>query len=309
MYKYTVIDAHCDTLRVISERGEGLHSNSGMVSGEMLSKYCRYVQVFATWVDEKCGDTFGQALRLADKFREEIDKCGFVHIKDSKALNEVIKNGKIGAILSLEDGVALGGEIKRLYELYNLGFRLITLTWNGVNEIACGAFSGERGGLTDFGRKVVREMNRLGMVVDLSHISEEGFWDVLALSAKPVVASHSNAKAICNHSRNLTDDQIVALIKSRGVIGLSVYPDFLGGRDSNIISVIRHVEHILSLGGEGSVGIGTDFDGIKICASGIENAGKLYRLFDEMQKIGYSDELIDKVSYKNFLRLFSECLI
>lgn len=280
-----------------------------MVSGEMLAKYRGYVQVFAAWVDEESGDTFSQALNLADKFREEIDKCGFTHIKDSKTLNEVIQNEKIGAILSLEDGAAIGGKIERLYALYNLGFRLITLTWNGVNEIACGVLGNKCGGLTNFGRQVVREMNRLGIVVDLSHISEEGFWDVLALTDKPVIVSHSNSKSLCFNPRNLTDDQVFAIIQSRGVMGISVYSDFLeDSGKADIVSVIRHVEHVLSLGGENNIGIGTDFDGIKKCAKELENAGTLYKIFDEMKRLNYSDELINKISHKNLLRLFTECL-
>lgn len=306
---YKIFDAHCDTLTELLEKNETLSENSGMVRLDMLKGYSGFVQVFAAWIDAEKGNPLLNAIELADKFYEETENNGICVIKDAKTLEETVAKGGIGAILAIEDGIALCGSLRVLNMLYRLGFRLITLTWNGENELGCGAVASSGDGLTDFGKKAVLKMNELGMVVDCSHLSERGFWDLAEISKKPFLASHSNAKRICDHPRNLTDEQIITLIKTGGVMGINLYPEFLNGTQNACVKdVIRHIEHVLSLGGENSLGIGTDFDGIPTTPEGIENTAKLHVLFDEMRKIGYSEDLIEKITYKNFTKVFSECL-
>ncbi len=306
---YKIFDAHCDTLNELLTKDETLEKNTGMISTKMMKGYNGYIQVFAAWINRKIPNPLLQAIERADKFYEETKRSGITAIKDKKTLKDVVESSRLGAILAIEDGAALCGSIRVLNMLYSLGFRLITLTWNGMNELGSGAVGGNGGGLSEFGREVIKKMNELGMVIDVSHISEKAFWDTLELSQKPVIASHSNAKAVCDHKRNLSDEQIKALINSGGAMGINLYTDFLNDtKNSKIKDVLNHIEHVLSLGGENALGIGTDFDGISAAAEGLENAEKLYKLFDEMKKIGYSDELIEKITYKNFTRIFMECL-
>ncbi len=306
---YKIFDAHCDTLYELLEKGETLESSTGMIRGDMLESYAGYVQVFAAWINTEKGNPLMQAVELADVFHAETKRNGLVPILEGETLSRVLQNGEIGAILALEDGRALCGSIRYLRMLYKLGFRLITLTWNGENELGQGAVGSAGKGLTSFGKAVVSEMNRLGMVVDVSHLSEKGFWDVLETTKKPIVASHSNAKAICKHPRNLTDDQIRALIHFDGCMGINFFTEFLTGTEEAVIpDVIRHIEHILSLGGENNLGLGTDFDGITTAPKGLENAGKLSALFDTLSRLGYSDELLKKIAYKNFAEVFKKCL-
>ena len=306
---YKIFDAHCDTLSELLQKGESLKENTGMVNTEMLKKYNGFVQVFAAWIDEKKENPLKQALELNDKFYEETNANKITVIKDKKTLDDVIGKNQTGAILAIEDGRAICGSLRVLNVLHTLGFRLITLTWNGENELGHGAIGSNGGGLTDFGKDVVRKMNELGMVVDISHLSEKGFWDVIEISKKPIIASHSNAKAVCGHPRNLTDEQIKALIKTGGAMGINIYPEFLNNtNEAEVKDVICHIEHILSLGGEDILGIGTDFDGVPCVPKNLENTGSLYNLFEEMKKIGYTEELIEKITYKNMVRVFSECL-
>lgn len=306
---FKVFDAHCDTLTLLLKNGEALADNPGMVSLKMLRKYRGYIQLFAAYVNQKAGNPLAQAIRVADKFHNEIPQNGFTVIEDAETLRSVTDNDGYGAILTLEDGVALCGDLGILNMLYKLGFRAITLTWNGSNELGEGAVGSDGGGLTDFGKSVVRRMNELGMVVDVSHLSEKGFWDVAEISEKPFIASHSNAKSVCDHARNLTDDQLREIIKCKGAVGINLYAGFLNGTyDATAADAIKHIEHILALGGEDILGIGTDYDGMRFPPKDLENAEKLHKLFDELQKLGYSDELIGKITHKNFERVFAECL-
>ncbi len=304
-----IFDAHCDTLSILADRNQSTLNSATMVRRDMMDSYEGYIQVFAAFVSPEEHNPLKRAICLSDKFYEEVKNGDFQVITSAKILDDVIKNSKRGAILSIENGNALCGSIEVLNMLYRVGFRAVTLTWNGSNELGYGAVDSEGKGLTDFGKIVVKRMNELGMVIDVSHLSEKGFWDVAMLSTKPFMASHSNASALCNHPRNLSDSQIKALIEKRGVIGINLYPMFLTGTDkADLSDVIRHIEHILALGGEDSLGIGTDFDGISCTPSGLEDASCLYKIFDELSKRGYSTETIQKISYRNFVRLFSKCL-
>ncbi len=302
-----IFDAHCDTLCELLEKDESLENSSGMVSAPMMREYKSYIQVFSAWVDGK--NPLMQAIMLCDKFITETKNSSIKIIDSKDTLRDISANGGYGAILSLENGSALCGNIEMVNTLYRLGFRLITLTWNGSNELGFGAVDSIGDGLTPFGIEVVKRMNSLGMIVDVSHLSEKGFWDVCKYSTMPFVASHSNAKAICNHPRNLSDEQINEIISRNGVIGINLYDSFLSDDGSaDINQVISHIEHIMSLGGENSIGIGTDFDGVPKCAKGLENVSCLTKLANELCTLGYTEEQIDKIMYSNFERLFMECL-
>ncbi len=301
---YTVFDAHADTLTKLSEK-ESLENFGGMINAKMLRTFPGYVQVFAAYIDEKYKNPLARAMEIADIFHRETAKCGIVPIFDGGTLSRTIEEGGVGAILSMEDGRGLCGSLSVLRMLYRLGFRLITLTWNGENELGQGAVGSEGKGLTPFGKEAVSEMNRLGMAVDVSHLSEGGFWDTLEISKKPIIASHSNAKAVFHHPRNLSDEQIHALIHSGGGIGINFYTVFLNGTNkADINDVIRHIEHILSLGGEDALGIGSDFDGIPSAPDGLGTARGIHTLFDTLSRLGYTEELIEKIAFKNFARIF-----
>ena len=213
-----------------------------------------------------------------------------------------IDDGKCGAILAIEDARALCGSLAVLRMYYELGVRAVTLAWNDDNDVADGALSTRGAGLTDFGKRVVQEMNRLHMIVDVSHIAPKGFWDVVSVSGAPIMASHSNCDAVCAHKRNLDDAQIRALIEKQGFIGVNLYPVFLSEDGvADMKTFLAHTEHILSLGGEDIIGLGSDFDGVSALPSGICGAKDYAGLFDEMAKIGYSDALIDKITHANMI--------
>lgn len=309
-----VVDAHCDTITTIMDTKETLLENKGHIDLKRLLRYDGFVQFFAAFISPSHAKMGGlcRALNIIDRLYHEIE-LNSDNIMLCCNYNDIMKatsHGKVAAVLTIEGGDALEGSISALRILYKLGVRAITLTWNHRNQIADGvADSVTGGGLTPFGIEVVDEMNRLGMLIDVSHLSEGGFWDVLKHTNYPVIASHSNAKKICGHRRNLTDQQLMALKNNGGVTGINLYPDFLNdGGKASLLDVIKHIEHIVSLTGENTIGLGADFDGIDSTPEGLEGVETLDKIFNELLKLNYSQQLVDKIAGKNFLRVIERVL-
>ncbi len=165
-----------------------------------------------------------------------------------------------------------------------------------------------KGGLSQFGVEVVEELNRLGMIVDVSHLSDAGFWDVMEISKDPVVASHSNARAVCAHPRNMTDDMIRALAERGGVMGMNFAPDFVHKKKPSVETLVDHIDHIVDLVGPEHVGLGSDFDGIPDTPKGLEDASKMPAITEELVKREYSEDYIRLILGGNHLRLLKEVI-
>lgn len=328
-----VADMHCDTISEIyyaqSEgRNENLTRNHLHVDVEKMLKGDYLVQNFAMFVNvKKHEDPYEYCLSLIDLFYKELEENA-----DNIALalnyQDIFKNhkgGKISALLTVEEGGVVKGNLLNLRNLYRLGVRMITLTWNYENGIGFPNFKLIEGqmpdfhtpettnGLTEFGLEYIREMERLGMIIDVSHMSDKGFWQVLQNTTKPFVASHSNARAKCNHSRNLTDDMIKQLAERGGVVGVNYCPAFLREEDDGkteagtIASVVDNILHIFSAGGYECVGLGSDFDGIPTHKE-LRDASYLPLLEDALKKAGMRQQEIEAVFYKNVLRLYKDVL-
>lgn len=255
-------------------------------------------------------------LSLLDKYKQELKALQEKGIDVLPVLTKAdaadVLNHKAATLLAIEEGGAIDGSLEALRMLYELGVRAITLTWSNRNDIADGVneeCSG--GGLTTFGRQVVAEMNRLGMLVDVSHIATAGFWDVIETSTKPIIATHSNAKTLCSHPRNLNDDQIKAINANDGLIGITFAGQFLEEDYNNacIDSVYRHIDYMLNLlGNDDHVGFGSDFDGISHPPYNIHGVQDYKPLVEYLQSKNYSDSTIEKITHKNVLNLLSKVL-
>ena len=229
--------------------------------------------------------------------------------------DDVIKNyagGKMSAILTIEEGGILNNNMNRLCELYKQGVRLMTLTWNHENCIGYPNSKDElimQKGLKPFGIEVIEKMNQLGMIIDVSHLSDGGFWDVLKHSKKPVVASHSNARSLCNHPRNLSDEMIKALADRGGIAGINLYPYFIkkNGK-ATVDDIAAHVWHMYQTGGEDFVAIGTDFDGFDEGELEIVDIGEMGKLYDAVKKRGFSERQMEKFWSGNAMRVINEVL-
>ncbi|NLJ40648.1 MAG: membrane dipeptidase [Clostridiales bacterium] len=305
-----IADGHCDTLTHLLDRPCTIEDQRNHINIYRLKKGDVRLQFFAAWIGprQKYGPPLQRGLRLIDSFGSMISDYSdaFLPILSYSDIKSLGKN-QIGALLTVEGGAILEGELANLRILYNLGVRLMTLTWNHRNEICDGIMETKsQSGLSDFGSLVVKEMNRLHMIIDVSHISTKGFWDVLEISKAPIIASHSNAKSICAHPRNLDDDQILALASTEGLIGINFFPNFLSENKAGIVDIIRHIEYIAGLGGIDTVGFGSDFDGIERLPEGIEGPQDYDKIIDELLRLNYTETDIKKICSGNFVRIIKE---
>ncbi len=307
-----IFDAHCDTITKIMEMNSNLHINNCHIDLQRMKRLGSFVQTFAAFIDPVYSPAYAmkRAMQIIDRFYNELDiyKDDIMLCRNYNDITKALSQGKIAAMLSIEGGEALQGDLGALRNFYRLGVRSICLTWNYRNEIADGVKDADTGGgLTPFGRKLIREMNQLNMLVDLSHISERGFWDVIETTSKPIIVSHSNARKICSHPRNLFDEQITAVAKNGGVIGINLYPEFLNNDGkATIKDVIKHIEHIVSLAGPDHIGLGADFDGIEKTPDDICGVENINIIFEHLGKLNYSDEIIEKLAGENFIRLIKD---
>ncbi len=305
--KYPIFDGHCDTMSEMYNRKEVFEKNSFHIDAGRMKRYDKYAQIFAAFVDKKRMKTspYEHILNMLDFFKQEALKNDISVALSSSDIEKL----KQSAILAIEGGEAAEGSLEKLEGLYEKGVRLMTLTWNYRNEICDGIDEKDGRGLTEFGKQTVKKMNELGMVVDVSHISEQGFWDTVSVCVKPFVASHSAVKAICNHRRNLTDEQIKEIISLNGVIGINFYPLFLDNFGKcKAERILEHMEYILELGGENNVGLGSDFDGINSLPEEIKGIESMDYLISLMEKRGYGEKIIQKITFENFLRIFESNL-
>lgn len=307
----SLVDAHCDTLTEIFLKKEELIKNSGHISIEKLLKFDTPVQFFAIWLKKEYYDrAFSNTLKIIDFFYEQVYKYNDL-INSAFNYDDIVSNKesrRISAILAIEGGEALEGKISNVEIFYELGVRSITLTWNYKNHLGDGVGVLDGHGLTDFGKEVVRKMNQFGMIVDVSHLNEKGFWDVYDISKKPFIASHSNAKSICDNKRNLNDEQIKAIAEKNGVIGINLYKDFVKEKgNANIDNVLFHIDHIVNLVGENHIGFGCDFDGIDKGVDGIDNVTDIMKIYD-LLNLSYGKKIAIKIMSGNFLRVIKDVL-
>ncbi|MBE7039894.1 MAG: membrane dipeptidase [Ruminococcaceae bacterium] len=304
-----ICDLHCDLPSRVAD-GVKIKSNNAHWAEDKLKEGNTYVQVFASFIDKLSFDNpFERADFLIRSFLDEIKNTNISVVTKYFQLEENIKRGINSAILSIEGGEALLGRLENLEYFYNFGIRFLTLTWNNRNQLGSSSASSEENlPLSEFGKAVIKEMNRLKMTPDVSHLSEKGFWDVSQLSTMPFCATHSNSKALCNHKRNLTDEQFCAIKKANGLVGIAFVPEFLeeNSEKANVISIVKHIEHFMALGGEDAICLGGDLDGTDKLPCGIENVGDVLKIADELGRINYSDDLIKKImgeNVRNYLKL------
>jgi membrane dipeptidase len=372
-----IVDMHCDTiskLRKLQQMGESgsLWENDGHVDLKRLRKAGYWLQNFALFVNMgTCADPWKDVMELAALYEKEMtlnrDYAGKVLAYGD--IGENVRAGKVSCMLTVEEGGVCQGDTERLQKLYDMGVRMLTLTWNYSNELGEPNLHSETGkgiwalqkqwrdmqegeereqkrgaaqaalfryldtpqmelGLTDKGREFVGKMEELGMIVDVSHLSDKGFYDVLEMTKKPLVASHSNARAICPCARNLTDDMIRKLANRGGVVGLNFCRDFLlprqpftnsvgrgGGEEKSdaprewksVDALAAHAKHICNVGGIGVLGLGSDFDGIDDPGE-LTGAECMPLLWEGFKKEGFSESDIDAIFTKNVLKLYESVL-
>ena len=315
------IDMHCDSLTWELVEKNGFYSNPRMhIDFKRLYKGEYLMQCFAVFMFYARGDLYNNTLRYIDIFKREMEnnKNIISQVTNYKELMDNKSKHKLSALLTIEEGGVIEGSIEKLEHLYELGVRMICLTWNFKNEIGYPNLQRNLkendyykidtvNGLTPFGIQVVKKMNELGIIIDTSHLSDAGFYDCIKYSTQPIIASHSNARAIHGYARNMTDDMILKLHENKGVMGMNYCPDFVSDnvKENQIPDIIKHMKHIKDLGCIDNLALGSDFDGIDTPV-GMSDCTKTHDLKTAMLENGFTEEEVEKVFYKNFLRVFKQ---
>lgn len=293
-----IADTHSDTLYAI-----GVHNaKDTMISPARLAEGGVTLQVFALWTGAKGnkGDVAGIVSAEMSAVPGMI-AAGLKQVDDPAQAKE----GEHSFMLSVEGGEVFEKDLSTIAYWREKGVRMAALVWNNENRIGFPAKGGSTQGLTDYGIQAVKEMQRLGMAVDTSHLNEAGFYDLFAKTNLPPMASHSCCRALCDHPRNLTDEQLRLMIREGSYVGMNFYPWFLSNEGkADLQRVVEHIDHICQLGGEKIVGFGSDFDGIECVPEGLEHAGKMPALIDALKARGYDAATIEGIAGKNLLAYY-----
>lgn len=311
-----LFDLHCDTLYECCETGRRLRENDLHVNRAAAQRYGRYAQFFALFcgtrapsaelakgrdclLDHPADERFDRMLQTARReFAANADWLAFCTC--AADLDAAVQAGRAAAFLSVEGAELLPGRPDALDYVYDAGVRLITLVWNYRSRYGCPAVIDQDEGLTAEGKQLVRDCAAKGIIIDVSHLSEQGFWDVCETIDRPFVATHSDSRALCRHPRNLTDRQFAEIARRKGLVGVNLYTPFLVRQSDSVIDdVIDHIERFLGMYGEKTVALGCDFDGCDQLPAGIDGLGDLYRLADRMLALGYTERAVNGLFYDN----------
>ncbi len=324
-----IIDLHCDTLwRMDNARGKrkkiSLQKSDLQVDEEKLLSGGYLAQCFAVFTPNQFRNPYEKCLRAIDLYYQELKKCPSIAPVYSYAdIEKNAREGKVSAILTMEDGCPIDEDFSKLERLYRLGVRMICLTHNLVNQIGAPNYGkyladgrpdcltpNTQTGLTEFGKTLIKKMNEKGIVVDLSHLSDKGFYDALACTEKPIILSHSNARGVCKHVRNLSDDMLKKLAKNGGIMGVNCAKIFLNDDkqkgEQTVSCMVEHILYIKKKIGVEHIALGTDFDGIDPDIE-LSDASKTPLLLPALEKAGLTAAEIDCITHKNALRVFKEC--
>ena len=301
-----VFDLHCDTAGECYNQGVSLFSNNLHLSLERAAQYEEYTQLFAVWIPDKLrGEAAVEYFNnVADNFYKELA----LH-KDYISIFSTAEKTPVKAILTVEGGSACGGTLEGLKHLYEKGVRVITLTWNAPNEIASGALS--EGGFTEFGKEFVRTAEDLGIVLDVSHLNRESFFDFVKIARKPFIASHSNGDIVDSDygkKRNLSKEQLDIIKNANGLVGLNYYTKFIeDSKARGIDALCRQIDYFCQQGYEDIIALGSDYDGCTIHEDlcGVEKLGEVYRT---LLNRGYNEELLQKLFWRNAYDFFKNTI-
>lgn len=303
-------DLHCDTLYEMYSQKCSLYQNNLHIDLQKGSCFSPWYQVFAIWIPdvlrgEKALSFFEDVLGYS-KEQEKKNKKYIALVRDKCQADKAVSKGKCAAILAVEGGAVLAGDLENINRMATHGVKVITLTWNESNELGNGCFSKDTGGLTTLGKQAVKIMSKHGIITDVSHLNEAGFWDVADIAEKPFIASHSVSATVNNHPRNLTDKQFAQIRDCGGVVGVNLCKDQLGRLDFE--TVYHHIAHFCEQSGENTVAIGSDFDGTTLQPPW-NNVTVMEQLAGFLLKKGFSYKLVDKIFFENAYNFFEKYVL
>lgn len=313
---FPVFDLHCDTaLELVGGNGQRrgrLAERNGHIDlkqAATLPGYCQYFAMFTTPGMDPTGEAMPQQIfdaMLANLLAElQENRETILQAKTPDEAQAIVDSGKMAAVLSLEGPAGISFDHGRLDELAELGFVMTTLTWNEQNPLAGSHKTG--GGLTILGAEYVRKAQKLGMAIDVSHLSEQAFWDIMRITQAPVSASHSNSRAVCGVTRNLTDEQFKAICASGGVAGINLCAPFLGPETVTMETICDHVVHWMDIGGAKNIALGGDLDGCDELPQSFTGVDCWPKLADALKNRGLSTGEIQDIFWNNAIRMWRGC--
>lgn len=315
--KFPVFDLHCDTAEamVLHKENRNLRNNTLHIDMERASKLPGYCQCFACFTTSD-SDFYHIGVSPVQMFEREIAVLHSEIEKNSdviriaysaEEINENLKNGLMSAVLTIEGPAGFDFDVDLLEDMYKVGFRISTLGWNEKNVLTGSHKTG--GGLSDVGRAYVKEAQRLGILIDVSHISDEGFWDIMEITQAPVIASHSNSRKVCGESRNITDDMFREICRTGGTVGLNLYAEFVG-KNANLDSYCDHVFHFLEMDPDAAhISLGGDLDGCDLLPSGFEGIQDYPKIAQRLLERGLNERMVANIFWNNAVGVIDRCSI
>lgn len=295
-------DLHCDTITTAMHYSCDLTEKNLDISFPLNPKIKKHCQCFAIFCPDKISneDAFNYYTMAKHYFHEELNICSqyLVQVFEAKDIKRIVDNGKTAAILTVEGARVLNGKIELLETLRKDGVKMLTLTWNGENELGCGSMD-QGFGLKQFGIDVIKSMEKIGMIIDVSHLSNKGFEDVVNTVSCPIVASHSNLYEVCSNRRNLKNEYFKEIVHRGGLVGINFYKNFLNddGDKASVNDILKHIDYMLTLGGENNIALGSDYDGCDV-VKGIEKLNDILALYDLINK-EFGEIIARKIFWEN----------
>lgn len=316
-------DLHCDTLYECYEAGKSLRGNDLYIDREKVSGYADYAQFFALFCGAKPSRPVPGRRCLLDLPEEErldallgtargqflANRDWLYQCHSAEDFHSPERRGRAAAFLSIE-GAELLCTDEHIRRAYDAGVRLVTLSWNYRNQYACGAATDNDAGLTPRGKALVRTLVQMGVILDVSHLSDAGFWNLCVETEAPFAATHSNSRAVCGHHRNLTDLQFSEIVRRGGLVGVNLYSPFLraDGERAALADAVRHIEHFCALGGRDCLAVGADLDGCDTLPEGIDSAADMGKLAEALLRLGYPESTVNGLFYQNAVNFIDRML-
>lgn len=302
-----IVDGHCDTIQVALDRNADLEEESLSFNLKQAMQKAPILQMTAAYISPKYEKSFQRAYNIINHFEKQLKKYPeeLLQVKTKEDILKVEQEKKIGCLLTIENGRAIEDKLENIEYFYKKGVKVMSITWNEDNLLGCGALTQQGNGLTEFGKQYVQKLNEKKMIVDVSHSSEKTFWDAMKINERPIVATHSCCYSLCQHPRNLKDEQIKQIARNDGIVGICYCTNFLSEIGiAGTKEIAKHIAYIANLVGVNYVGLGSDFDGLdeNEIPTDLKNIGQIENLIQELRKIGFQEDEIEKIMGKNWIR-------
>lgn len=306
-----IVDGHCDTVQVALDRKVDLEEESLSFHLKQAIEKAPILQMMAAFINQSYEKSFQRACDIISHFERQLKKYPkeLIQVKEREDILRVEQEKKIGCLLTIENGRAIEDKLENVDYFYNKGVKVMSITWNEDNLLGCGALTKQDNGLTQLGKAYIQKLEEKKIIVDVSHSSQKTFWDTMKIKKGPIVATHSCCYSLCQHPRNLKDEQIKQIAKNDGMIGICYCTNFLSETGTaGTKEIAEHIAYIANLVGIDYVGLGSDFDGLdeEELPTDLKNIGQIENLIQELKKIGFHENEIEKVMGRNWIRVLEK---